>query len=99
MIVIRTEKVITTTKVNTLGRRRRIIRVYVVNIVTRIMMTQKKSIGRTQLRHMPRMSSIVSGATLYPRDRGLGGLSKVCIAEVCLLGASPDAMALFSITL
>lgn len=78
MIVIRTDKVITMTKVNALGRGRRITSVYVVSIVTRTMITQKKSTGKTQLRHVLRISSVVSGATVYLRDRGVGGLIKLC---------------------
>ncbi len=95
MIVIRNEKVITMTKVNALGRGRPITRVYVDNIVTRIMITQKKRTGRTQLRHVLRISSIVSGATVYPRDRGVGGLIKLCLLGSCL--DAIFAKALFSI--
>lgn len=72
MIVIRTAKVITMMKVNSLGRGRRITRVYVVNIVPRTTIPQRKSVGRTQMRHKSMTSSIGSGATMCPPDRCMG---------------------------
>lgn len=67
MIVIRT-KVNTMMKVNSLGRGRRIIRVYAVNIVPSTFIPQRKYIGGTQLRHKAVVLSVVSGTTMYPRD-------------------------------
>lgn len=80
MIVIRSEKLITMTKVNALGRGRPITNVYVVSIVTNTIITQKKITGRTQWRHVLRISSIVSGArvVVYLRNRGgVGGFIKL----------------------
>lgn len=81
MIVIRTAKVITMMKVKSLGRGRRITRVYVVSIVPSTIIPQRKSIGRTQLRQKAKLSSILPGVTMCPRDWGMARLAEVCLVR------------------